>query len=167
MSAPTVSELRPSGAHTQAVRDSRAAATESRLAASRGPTNAPAMASTTGPAQIEARSRVSLEQSKIVVDERAVLAVVRVRRLDDLRGPARVQWRANPGSARPGSDYGIDGINVTDIAEGHDVRVIYVPIVRDTLTEGDESFEIELMGLSGGGRLGPVTRATVTILDDD
>ena len=167
MTASTVSEVRPSGTHTQAVRDSRAAATESRLAASRGPTNAPATASTTSPAQIAARGRVSLEQSTIAVDERAVLAVVRVRRLDDLRGPVRVEWRANPGSARPGSDYGIDGINVTDIPEGHDVRVIYVPIVRDTRTEGDESFEIELIGLSGRGRLGPVTRATVTILDDD
>ena len=167
MTASTVSEVRPGGTHTQAVRDSGAATTESRLAASRGPTNAPATASTASPAQIAARGRVSLEQSTIAVDERAVLAVVRVRRLDDLRGPARVQWRANPGSARPGSDYGIDGTNVTDIPEGHDVRVIYVPIVRDTRTEGDESFEIELIGVSGRGRLGPVTRTTVTILDDD
>ena len=167
MTASTVYEVRPGGTHTQAVRDSGAATTESRLAASRGPTNAPATASTASPAQIAARGRVSLEQSTITVDERAVLAVVRVRRLDDLRGSARVQWRANPGSARPGSDYEIDGINVTDIPEGHDVRVIYVPIVRDTRTEGNESFEIELIGVSGRGRLGPVTRTTVTILDDD
>lgn len=150
-----VAGARPSGTLTQPAHDSRTAAGEPRNAAS------------AASAMSAKRGRISLEQPNVMVDERAVLAVVRVKRLDDLRGPARVQWRAIPGSAKPGSDYGVDGLHTLDIPEGHDVRVIYVPIQHDTIREGDESFEIELLAPAGRTRLGPVTRATVTILDED
>jgi len=110
---------------------------------------------------------VSLEQGQIVVNERAVSVVVRVRRLEDLRGRVHIQWRAIPGTATPGSDYTMDGIGSIDIPEGQDLRVLYIPILNDSVAEPNESFDVELFGLTGRGQIGPISRATITIHDDD
>ena len=134
-------------------------------------------ARTTAPAASAARpdsgspgtglNRISFEQARIVASEGAVSAVVRIRRLDDLTGRVRIQWRAIPGGAQPSSDYSMDGIGTIDIPSGQDLRVLYIPILNDDVRESNESFDVELFDLSGPGSLEPITRATVTILDND
>jgi hypothetical protein len=114
-----------------------------------------------------ASNRISFEQARIVASESAVSAVLRVRRLDDLNGRVRIQWRAIPGSAQPSSDYSMDGIGTIDIPSGQDLRVVYIPILNDDVREPNESFDVELFDVSGPGSLEPITRATVTILDND
>src|SRR6185295_5617250 len=118
-------------------------------------------ASSTGRASVAAASvaarpraaakpgRVSFEQANIVVNERAVSAVVRVRRLEDLRGRLRIQWRAIPGEATPSKDYSFDGIGTIDIPEGQNVRVLYIPILNDEVREDNESFDVELFSVTG------------------
>jgi len=114
-----------------------------------------------------AANRISFEQARIVASEGAVSAVLRVRRLDDLSGRVRIQWRAIPGDAQPSSDYSMDGIGTIDIPSGHDLRVVYIPILNDQVRESNEAFDVELFDVSGPGTLEPITRATVTILDND
>jgi hypothetical protein len=128
------------------------------------------VADSTGVAQeprAAAANRISFEQARIVASEGAVSAVLRVRRLDDLSGRVRIQWRAIPGDAQPSSDYSMDGIGTIDIPEGQDLRVVYIPILNDRVRESNESFDVELFDVSGPGSLEPITRATVTILDND
>ncbi len=150
------------------VHDATAAVAEPPVAPGSGAVVSASAAGMTDTAPAPARGgHISLEQANIVVDERAVSTAIRVKRLDDLRGSVQVRWRVVPGSAQPGIDYDIDELNTLDIPEGHDVRVLYVPILNDSAKEGNETFEIELVSPAKGGRLGPITRNTVTILDED
>jgi hypothetical protein len=61
----------------------------------------------------------------------------------------------------------MDGIGTIDIPSGQDLRVVYIPILNDDVREPNESFDVELFDVSGPGSLEPITRATVTILDND
>lgn len=89
-----------------AIQSGQANATSTPAAGSAAPTTDPSAGGSATAARAAAPGgRVSLEQASIVVNERAVSVVVRVRRLEDLRGRVRIQWRAIPGSAAPGLDY--------------------------------------------------------------
>lgn len=153
---------------TQPAADRLKAVAERPSAPRSNPAAAASAAGTTDPAPAPPRGgHISLEQANILVDERAVAAVVRVKRLDDLRGTAQVGWRVIPGSAEAGTDYAIDGPDTILFRDGHAVRVLYVPILNDTVKEGNESFGIELVSPARRGLLDPITRSTITILDED
>jgi hypothetical protein len=126
-------------------------------------------AATTAVIQQQALSRagsVSLQQSNIVVSEHATQAVIRIQRRDDFRGNITVQWRTVPGTAQPGIDYSPIGAGSLVIPEDQDVRVLYIPIIKNDASASNEYFDLELTSATGGARLGPITRTRVTILDD-
>jgi serine/threonine protein kinase len=109
---------------------------------------------------------VSLQQANIVVSERATQAVVRIQRRDDLQGSVTVQWRTVPGTAQPGIDYSPIGSGSVSIPENQDIRVLYIPLIVNDASKSNEWFDLELTGVTGGARIGPVTRTRITILDD-
>ena len=110
---------------------------------------------------------VTFAQASIVVSERATQAVIRIARHGSLRGRVRVSWRTIPGTAQPGLDYSTIDSGTVSIPENQDLRVLYIPIVDDAVKEPNKSFDVELFALDGPGRLGPITRSRITILDDD
>jgi len=126
-------------------------------------------AATTAVIRQQALSRagtVSLQQANIVVSERATHAVIRIQRRDDYRGGITVQWRTIPGSAQPGIDYSPIGAGSLVIPEDQDSRVIYIPLMKNDASQSNEWFDLELTSVTGGARLGPITRTRITILDD-
>ncbi len=110
---------------------------------------------------------VTFAQASIVVSERATQAVIRIARHGSLQGRVRVSWHTIPGTAQPGLDYSTIDSGTLSIPEDQDVRVLYIPIVDDAVKEPNKSFDVELFALGGLGRLGPITRTRITILDDD
>ena len=79
-------------------------------------------------------------------------------------GPVTMDYATSNGTATAGSDYlAVSG--QISFAAGDTVRTISVPIVGDTVPEGNETFTVNLSNLSGASP--GVTSATGTITNDD
>jgi hypothetical protein len=78
-----------------------------------------------------------------------------------------VNWRVVPGTATAGEDFEEGAAGTASFADGQTIRAIYVPLLPDRVSEGDETFVIELTSNRRGVRIGPIPKATVTIRDDD
>ncbi len=90
-----------------------------------------------------------------------------------------VTFEIVPGTATAAVDYsytspsaifdaqtGIYTDTVTIAGSSTDVTFL-VDILQDQLTEGDEAFTVNIIGLSGNAEFGPTTSTTVTIQDDE
>ncbi|HVK14263.1 MAG TPA: Calx-beta domain-containing protein, partial [Gemmataceae bacterium] len=90
-----------------------------------------------------------------------------VFRLDGGDGPATVRYATADGSAKAAGDYG----PLSDTLRWEDgdstPRTIVVPIVNDTVSEGDELFRVTLSAPTGGAVLGPQAEARVKIARSD
>lgn len=101
------------------------------------------------------------------VGEGGMAARLTVRRVAGSDGEVAFQWRTIASSARSGDDFASFDSETERLGPGQETAIIYVPIVSDTLAEDTEQFEVEIDRPGGGASLGPVTRATVIIEDDD
>lgn len=106
------------------------------------------------------------------VDEFASNVVVTVVRTNASTGTVSVRFATGFASledgnlAVGGSDYvSTNGILTFEVGES--VKTFTVPILNDTLVEGEEVFRLTLSNPTGGARLGAITNALVTIGDDD
>ena len=54
-----------------------------------------------------------------------------------------------------------------DMAAGQTTATLLIPIVADGVKEHTELFDVVIDNVSGGARLGAVTRVPVIIVDDD
>jgi uncharacterized delta-60 repeat protein len=92
---------------------------------------------------------------------RAIIPVVR-------RGGAdleqSVAFTTRDGSAHAGSDYGAVSGTVR-FARGERSQFITIPVYSDGVTEGPESFEVQLTQANDGARLGGQTNVVVTLSD--
>jgi N-acetylneuraminic acid mutarotase len=70
------------------------------------------------------------------------------------------------GTAVAGSDY-TSTSTVVSFAVGQTSRTVGVPILGDTVSEGDESVNLTLSSPTSGGTLGAQRRAVLTITDND
>jgi hypothetical protein len=70
------------------------------------------------------------------------------------------------GTAAAGQDFTFTNV-VVSFAVGQSSRTVTVPILSDTLAEGDESVNLMLSAPTGGATLAPQRRAVLTILDND
>ena len=70
-------------------------------------------------------------------------------------------------SARSDDDFVAFDDATESIAAGEQTAVLYVPIMSDALKEFAEHFMVTISDPQGGASLGPVTQATVIIVDDD
>ncbi|HEX6924359.1 MAG TPA: Calx-beta domain-containing protein [Longimicrobiaceae bacterium] len=81
-------------------------------------------------------------------------------------GEASVLFTTESGTATAGADYGSVSTHVWFGAGESGTRYVSVPIVADSLTEGDETVRLILSGPSGCGNVGS-SEAELTIVDDD
>ncbi len=71
------------------------------------------------------------------------------------------------GTATAGSDYTALSSTTLTFADGDTTpKIVTVSIIDDVLDEGNETFTVDLSGVTGGASLGTAT-STVTIVDDD
>jgi hypothetical protein len=99
---------------------------------------------------------------------------VTVNRVGGSSGKVTVQYRTIDGAtgvaadqkAYAGSDYSSKSGTLT-FAAGETSKVISIPIINDTRVEKDEFFTVELRNPAGGATLGTITKAVVTIIEDD
>ena len=91
---------------------------------------------------------------------------VTVNRSGDTSTIVTVDYNSKDGTAKAGADYDrVSGSLVFNPGETSDSFL--VPIRDDLIYEGEEFFNIELISTFGGARLGELSTAFVTILDDE
>jgi hypothetical protein len=78
--------------------------------------------------------------------------------------PATVQFTTSNGTATAGADYTATSGTIT-FAAGQTTATAVVPILDDTVVEGNETFNVTLSSPSGGATLGAQSTAVVTITD--
>ncbi|HEU4594438.1 MAG TPA: FG-GAP-like repeat-containing protein [Pyrinomonadaceae bacterium] len=97
--------------------------------------------------------------------EAAGTVSVEVQRTGSAESPVSVNFTTSDGTATAGSDYTATSGTLT-FATGETLKTISVPVNNDAAIEPDETIRITLSNPVGGS-LGPITTATLTILDDD
>ena len=97
---------------------------------------------------------------------------VTVIRVGGSNGTVTVQYATsdgatgNPNTAWSGSDYNSKSGTLT-FAPGETSKVISIPVINDSSVEQNEVFSITLKNAAGGATLGTITKAVVTIIEDD
>lgn len=105
------------------------------------------------------------------VSEKLAGILLTVTRTGSTSAPATVAWTATDGSATAGADYGASGSatlpgGTLTFAAGVMSQTISIPILADTLFEGNETFTVSLSGPTSA-TLGINPQVTVTLLDDE
>ena len=83
------------------------------------------------------------------------------------QGRVCVTFTAKSGTAIAGKDFRADPMNVCWDDQDTDWKLPEIEIVDDSLTEGNETFTLELSNPTGGAIIGPDGSATITLYDND
>jgi hypothetical protein len=89
-----------------------------------------------------------------------------VTRTGGSSGAVSVAYATANGTATAGADYTATS-GTLNFADGQTSQTITVPVIDDTLVEGNETFSVALSSPGGGATLGSPAAATVTIVDND
>jgi glucose/arabinose dehydrogenase len=108
---------------------------------------------------------LSLGDTQISVNENGTTANITVVRTGGSDGVATLDYTTLDGSASAGSDYVAQSGTLT-FADGVTSQVISIPILEDTLVEGNEVFSVAADRATGAILRAPRT-AQVTIVDND
>jgi glucose/arabinose dehydrogenase len=108
---------------------------------------------------------LSLADTQISVNEGVTTANITVQRTGGSAGVATLDYTTLDGSATAGSDYSARSGTLT-FADGVTSQVISIPILEDTLVEGNELFSVAVDRPTGATLRAPRT-AQVTIIDND
>ncbi|MEY4916844.1 MAG: hypothetical protein RL616_757 [Verrucomicrobiota bacterium] len=109
---------------------------------------------------------ISLVSTTLSASENGTNFSVNVKRTGGAASGVTVDYATHSGTATSGSDFSeTDGTLTFGANETN--KVILVPILNDTLAEGNESFTLVLSGVNGGATLNPTNTATLTIVDDE
>jgi Calx-beta domain/FG-GAP-like repeat/Bacterial Ig-like domain (group 2)/ASPIC and UnbV len=100
------------------------------------------------------------------VGEAQPTATITVTRTGNGNVPASVHYAASDGTATAGSDYSATSGTLT-FAAGETSKTFTIPIIDDTLVEGNETVNLTLTAPTGGATLGSPAAATITIVDND
>lgn len=94
-------------------------------------------------------------------------ATITVVRQNNTSGPATVDYATSNGTATAGQDYTTTA-GTLNFADGQSSLTFQVPIINDTLAEGDETVGLALSNPTGPGAvLGAQSTATLTVVDND
>jgi Calx-beta domain/IPT/TIG domain len=100
------------------------------------------------------------------VSEGGGSAAINVSRISGANGTVTVNYATLAGTATAGSDYTTTSGTLT-FGDGETSKTINVPILQDTVFEGNETFSVVLSAPGGGALLASPSTIPVTILDDD
>jgi serine/threonine protein kinase len=117
------------------------------------------------PVATRERTQVSADRASIVVSEGTHAAVILLRRQANLAASVQVTWRVANGNARLQEDFDGPATGTIRFLRDQTTRALYVPLINDTLPEGEESFSLQLASRSAA--IGPTGEITITIVDDD
>ncbi|BAY12056.1 LamG-like jellyroll fold domain-containing protein [Calothrix sp. NIES-2098] len=109
---------------------------------------------------------IGLETSTITVNEANGTATVTVLRQQGSDGTVTVDYQTVDGSATPGADY-IRQSGTLTFAPGETRKSVTIPILDDTLSEGNETFGFAIDNITGGASLLAPRTAQITIVDDE
>jgi hypothetical protein len=109
--------------------------------------------------------RVQFTATAYSVKESDGAAQVQVIRTGSDESPASVKFATSDGTAHAGSDYTATSGTIL-FGIGERTKTVSIPILNDNAIEGDETVNLDLSN-SVGGRLGSITHAVLTILDDE
>lgn len=106
-------------------------------------------------------------EDSVTVRESAGAARLTVRRADT-QTPATIAWWTVDGTATAADDFADLGRVVEEFPAGERDLVLLIPIVSDSMPEGDETFEVQVVeAVSEDDVASSSLRARVTIVDDD
>jgi len=109
---------------------------------------------------------IEFTSAAYTVKEAAGVATITVKRTGSVAAGESVVYATSDGTALAGSDYTARTSTLTFPA-GVQTLSFTVPITPDTIAEGPETVNLTLSGAGGGARLGTLTNAVLTIVDDD
>lgn len=111
--------------------------------------------------------RLSFAADTITVSESARVVPLRVVRRGGAEGTVSFRWRTIDGSAVAARDYAALGTVRESIGPGETSKILLIPLVSDSIAESTELFDVVIEDPTAGATLGPITRITVIIVDDD
>ena len=109
---------------------------------------------------------LQFEFARYSVSEDAGSVLIGVLRGDDGDFPVTVDYATSDVTATAGADYQ-ETSGPIYFAAGEKVKLFTVPIVNDSAKEANKTFRLTLGNPTGGGALGSLKTATVTIVDND
>jgi hypothetical protein len=105
-------------------------------------------------------------EPKQLVNEGNKTASLTVNRLDGSDGTVTVNYKTVDGIAIEGSDYTATS-GTLSFGAGETSKTIKIPILEDTQSEKDETFNLSLENIEGGATLKKPENAIFTIVDND
>jgi Ca2+-binding RTX toxin-like protein len=109
---------------------------------------------------------LALSSATYSVGESGPTVTITVNRSGGLASGVGISYATSNGTATAGSDYTSTSGTLT-FNGGVTSQTFTVPILQDSLVEGNETFNVALSSATGGGTLGSPSSAVVTIVDDD
>ena len=117
--------------------------------------------------QTEAPGSLRLSSSSPAIAEGGVAAVIMVERTGGDDGAVGVDYATGGGTATPDADY-TPAAGFLAFGDGDDSpKNFSVPILQDSIVEGNETVGLALNNPTGGAVLGNPSAATLSIQDDD
>lgn len=110
---------------------------------------------------------LQLSASTYAVNESSGNLIVTVTRVGGTSGVVGATLTIVPGTALAGQDYTGTSSTVSFGSGDASSRIVSIPIVNDSVAEGDESFSVTLATPTGGATLGAPMSAIATIADND
>ncbi len=111
-------------------------------------------------------SSIQFTSSTYSVAENVLLSAILVRRSGSTSGTTTVDYSTSDGTATAGSDYTATSGTLT-FTDGEIFQTITIPILGDSVYEGNETLNITLSNVTGEASLGSPNTAVLTITDDD
>ncbi|HEY6166600.1 MAG TPA: Calx-beta domain-containing protein, partial [Verrucomicrobiae bacterium] len=115
---------------------------------------------------IDNDSVVNFSSATYTVNETATNVQITLVRTGNLNFAATVVYAVTSGTASNGLDF-VGTTNTVNFAAGDTNQTFLVQVLNDTLVEGDETVNLNLVAVTGGSSLGGLTNAVLTIQDDD
>ena len=112
---------------------------------------------------VNAPGVITFDSPMIEAGSAQTLVAITLKRLQSTRGTAKVAWRIDKGTARPGVDYAQMEPQVIRFIEGQPARSIFIPLLNSGDARGPRTFTVSLQKVAGGPLLGSISKVSVTI----
>jgi serine/threonine protein kinase len=175
-SDPATTTPAPAQTRSSAAPQPAVASTAAALAPASAPSPAPPVVEKKSPQVVVTKSialpapaEISFATRTLQVGVGQTIAALSVKRLNSIRGRARVAWMIEGGTAREGVDYVVGGAQLIEFLEGQSVRSLFIPLVAEKGAEDartSKTFIVKLQATNGGPKLGEIKQVYVTIVGD-